>query len=187
MLWFGGIDDRVCVEVENALLELFQVRVKLELGVTGGEGGDEDVNSSVVGLVFFEVGIDDFEGVVVGESDLTYVVEGVRYQCEEMVCRVNSFGGGLVEVFAELAPEAVQHEFGSGFPSWILLDETGVEVDTFFLFVEPDELFFFCGCDSPSGVPYGLLFDLQPGVDVFGEETYFASFRREVVNFMDLE
>ena len=75
--------------------------------MTGGEGGDEDVDTSDIGLVLFEVGIYDFERVVVGESDLTYVTEGVRYQCKEMVNRVDSFGGGFVEVFAELAPEAV--------------------------------------------------------------------------------
>jgi len=43
--------------------------------VTGGEGSDEDVDASVVGLVFFEVGVDDFEGLVIADSDLTYVVE----------------------------------------------------------------------------------------------------------------
>ena len=66
MLWYGAVDDRVCVEVEHALLKLFQVRVQLESGVTGSEGGDEDVDTSVVGLVLFEVSIDDFKRVVVG-------------------------------------------------------------------------------------------------------------------------
>ena len=40
-----------------------------------------------------------------------------------MVSRVEGFGGGFVEIFNKLAPEAVENEFGSSFPSWILLDE----------------------------------------------------------------
>jgi len=32
-----------------------------------------------------------------------------------------------VQVFTELALEAVEHEFGSGFPSWIFLDHGAVE------------------------------------------------------------
>ena len=31
-----------------------------------------------------------------------------------------------MQVFAELAPEAVEHEFRGGFPSGILLDHGGV-------------------------------------------------------------
>ena len=45
--------------------------------MTGSEGSDEDVDTSVIGLILFKVGIDDFERVVVGESDLTYVIEGI--------------------------------------------------------------------------------------------------------------
>ena len=75
MVWFSGIDDRVSVEVEDAFLKLLQVTVEFESGVTGGESGHEDVDASVVGLVLFEVGVDDFQSLVVGESDLTYVIE----------------------------------------------------------------------------------------------------------------
>ena len=77
LLWFGGVDDRVRVKIEDALLKLFQVRVQLESGMAGGEGGHEDVDASVVRLIVFEVGVHDFERVVVGESDLAYVVEGI--------------------------------------------------------------------------------------------------------------
>ena len=50
-----------------------------ESSVTGGEGGHEDVDTSVIGLILFKVGVDNFECVVVGESDLTCVIEGIRY------------------------------------------------------------------------------------------------------------
>ena len=75
MVWFGGIDDRVGIKVEDAFLKLLQVTVEFESGVASGESGHKGVYASVVGLVLFEVGVDDLERVVVGESDLTYVVE----------------------------------------------------------------------------------------------------------------
>ena len=48
--------------------------------MTGGESSYEDVNAPVVGLIVLEVGVDDFERLVVGESDLTYVVKGIGDQ-----------------------------------------------------------------------------------------------------------
>ena len=40
-----------------------------------------------------------------------YVVEGIRHQSEEMGGVVDCFCGRLVEIFSELAPETVLHEF----------------------------------------------------------------------------
>ena len=52
---------RVCVEVEHKLLQLFQVKVQLESGVTGSESCHKDVDVTIVGLILLEVGIDDFK------------------------------------------------------------------------------------------------------------------------------
>ena len=103
--------------------------------MTGGESSHKDVDASVVGLILFEVGVDHFEGVFIGESDLSYVDEWVGDEGEELVCMVDDFCGGFVYIFTELAPEAVKHEFSSGFTPWVLDDEVGIEVDTFFLLV----------------------------------------------------
>ena len=85
--------------------------------MTGGESSYEDVNAPVAGLIVLEVGVDDFERLVFGESDLTYVVEGIGDQSEEMVSILEGFGGGFVEIFSKLTPEAVEHEFSRGFAS----------------------------------------------------------------------
>ena len=45
--------------------------------MTGGESSYEDVNAPVVRLILLKIGVDDCERFVVGESDLTYVVEGI--------------------------------------------------------------------------------------------------------------
>ena len=54
-------------------------------------------------MILFEVSVDDFECVIVGESDLTYVVEEVGDQCKEMVSRLDGFSGGFLEIFTKLA------------------------------------------------------------------------------------
>ena len=104
-----------------------------------------------------------------------------------MMRRVDSFGDGFVEILPELAPEAVEHEFGSGLASRALDNEVGVEVDTFSLHVLVDILGFVCRGVGPGGVAGGLLLDLEPGVDVFGKESYLASFWREVVDLVDFD
>ena len=104
-----------------------------------------------------------------------------------MMCRVDSFGGGFVEILAKFTPEAVEHEFGGGLASRVLDDEIWIEVDVFPLLVLPYVLSFVCGSGGPSGVASGLLFDLEPGVDVFGKESDLTSFWREVVDFVDLD
>ena len=187
MSWSGGVDDGVRVKVEDALLKLFQVRIEFESSVTGGEGGHEDVDTPVIGLILFQVGIDHFERVVVGESDLMYVIEGIRYQGKEMMRRVDSFGGGFVEILTKFTPEAVEHEFGRGLASGVLDDEVGVEVNVFPLLVLVDIAGFVCRSGGPGGVASGLLFDFEPGVDVFGKEADLTSFWREVVDFVNLD
>ena len=155
--------------------------------MTSGESSHEDIDASVVGLIFFEVSVDDLERVIVGESDLTNVVEGVGDQGKELMRCVDSFSGGFVKIFTELAPEAVQHEFGCGLASRVFDNEVGIEVDTFSLLVLPDVLSFVCGGDSPGRVASRLLFNFKPGVDVLGKESYFTLMGWEVVYFVDLE
>ena len=61
--------------------------------MTGSESGHEDIDRSVVGLILLEVSVDDFERVIVGESDLAYVVEGVGDQGKELMRCVDGFSG----------------------------------------------------------------------------------------------
>jgi len=50
-----------------------KVLVQFESGVTGGESRHEDVDSSIVGLVFFLVLVDDLQTFLVADTDLTNV------------------------------------------------------------------------------------------------------------------
>ena len=150
-------------------------------------GSDEDVDASVVGLIVLEIGVDDFDRVIVDDSDLTYVVEGIGDDSKEMMSLVNSSGGGFEEIFAELPPEAVEHEFGGSFTSGIFLDETGIEVDAFFFLVSSDVLGFVLRRDGPSRVASGFLLDLEPRVDVILEQSPLALLWREVMDFVDFD
>ena len=49
--------------------------------------------------------------------------------------------------------EAVEHEFGSGLPAWVLGDEVGIEVDTFPLLELVDVLGSICGRVTQAGYP----------------------------------
>ena len=86
------------------MLKLFQVGVEFESRVTGCEGGYEDVDASVVGLIVLEVSVNDFESFIVGDSALMYVTEGVGDQSEEMGGVVDHGGGGLCR-FSPNLPE----------------------------------------------------------------------------------
>ena len=155
--------------------------------MTSGEGGDEDVDPSVVGLIVLEIGMDNFDRVVVDDSDLIYVVEGIGDDGKEMVSLVNSGGGGLEEILAELAPEAVEHEFGGGLTSGIFLDETGIEVDAFLLLVLADAPGFLSRRGHPGRVASGLLPDLEPHVDVILKQSSLMLLLQEVMHFEDLD
>ena len=65
---------------------------------------------------------------------MTYVIEWVGDQSEEVRGVVDCFGGGFEKNFSTLAPEAVQQEFGGGFASRVFLDESRIPCDTFALF-----------------------------------------------------
>ena len=103
------------------------------------------------------------------------------------MCRVDCFGGGLVEILAELAPEAVEHEFGSGLASGVLDNEVGVEVDTFSQLILLDIASFVSRRGGPGRVASGFLLDFEPSVHVFGKESILALFGWEVVNLVDLD
>ena len=71
-----------------------------------------------------------------------------------------------MQIFPEFSPEAVQHEFGSGFTSWIFNDESWIEGDVFSLLVTSDVIRFLLWSGHVAGVPCRFLLDFEPGVDV---------------------
>ena len=165
-----GKDDGVGVEVEDLFLQPVEVLVQLESGVTGGEGGDEEVDASVVGLVVSGIGVDYFQGGGVADPHRVNVVGGIGAEMEEMRGGGDDLGGGLAQVFAEFTPERVEHEFGRGFPPGVLDEALRIEADVLPFAVGLDVLLFLRGSAGPTRVASGFLLDLEPGVHVPGKE-----------------
>ena len=113
------------------------------------------------------------------------VVGGIGHEMEEMRGGGDDLGGGLAEVFAEFAPERVEHEFGCGFPPAILDEALGVERDALALVVVADVLLLLLGSAGPARVARGFLLDLEPGVDVPGKESRAALRFGKMPDFVD--
>ena len=164
------VDDGVGVEVEDFFLQPVEVLVQLESGVTGGEGCNEEVDGPVVSLVVAWIRVDHFQRVGVAYPHRVNVVGGIGDEMIETRGGGDDLGGGLAQVFAEFAPERVEHEFGRGFLAGVLDDALRVEVDALASPVVSDVLLFLLGSAGPTRVASRFLLDLEPGVDILGEE-----------------
>ena len=96
-------------------------------------------------------------------------------------------GGGFVDSLPEFAPKAVQHELGRGFASGVFGNATDIESDTLPLLITKDVASFLLEGLTPTGPPRRFLFDLEPGVDVMGEETRLALLRGKMPDFVNLD
>ena len=80
-------------------------------------------------------------------------------------------GGGFVDPLPEFAPETVQHELGGGLATSVFGNAADIESDTLPLLVTKNIVSFLLEGLTPTGPPRRFLFDLDPRVDVMGEET----------------
>ena len=67
------INDRVRVKVEYLLLKEMKVLVQFESSVTGGECSNEDVDASIVRLIFCQVLVNDLQAFIIHDTHLTNV------------------------------------------------------------------------------------------------------------------
>ena len=96
-------------------------------------------------------------------------------------------GGGFVDPLAEFTPEAVEHELGGGFATWIFGNAANVQTDALPLLVTKNIVSFLLESLTPAGPPRRFLFDLEPRVDVIGEKTRLALLGGKMPDFMDLD
>ena len=139
--------------------------------MTGGEGGDEEVDLSIVRLVVLGIAVDHFQGLWVADPHRVNVVGGIGDEMEEMRRRGDDLGGGFAQVLAEFAPERVEHEFGRAFPARVFGDQHHVEVHVLPFAVGLDVLPFLRRGLGPTRIANRFLLDLQPRVHVLGEES----------------
>ena len=178
-------DDGIRVEVQHLFgfdsTESFPV--EFESGPTRGETGHEDVDVDLNGICLLDVFVDHFDHLVVHDAKGLKFLTVIFEELVQSGGGRNGFHFALVPLLTVLAPETVQHHFGQGTSTRVLLDLVGLEGDTFLGSVIVDVLTpFVVVVAHPVGPPAGLLFDFQKRVDIGGEHVIGST--REVPHFV---
>ena len=161
---------RVRVEVQDLFPQQLQSLVEAEPGPTGGEAGHEDIEVGRQRLAVFLFGVVDFHAVFGQGTDIPDVVLVAVQKL------VEGLGFGkfpqlhFVLALAKFAPHGVEHHLGQGVTSGIVLHLVVIQVDAFPSGIVVEVLRpTFLG-PTVGRPPAGLFFDLQPSIDVLGEE-----------------
>ena len=161
---------RVRVEVQDLFPQQLQGLVEAKPGPTGGEAGHEDVQVGRQRLAVVLFGVVHFHAVFCQGTD---VADVVLVAVQELV---EGLGFGkfphlhFVLPLTKFAPHGVEHHLGQGATSWIVLHLVVIQVDAFPSGVVVEVLGLAFLGPTVGGPPAGLFFDLQPSVDVLGEE-----------------
>lgn len=123
---------------------------------------------------------------VCAEVDGTDVDEGIGDHGEQRGGCRDRHGCGFLRSFPKFAPEGIQHQFGSGFASGVLLDHVRIGPYPFTGCVTLDVLGLLPFTPDPTWVPSGLSFDFQPLIDVVGEKSRASLVFREVPDLVDV-
>ena len=165
-------DDGVGVEVEDAFGGYFteSFSVESESCPAGGETGHGEVDVDLNGLFVVDVFVDDFDHLVVHDTQGLHDVRVVVQEFVESGGFRDTFDLTLVALLPVLAPETVEHHFGERPPTGIFLDVGGLKLDTFLgqVLLHVLGTFVFI-VTHPLGPSSGFLFHLEKGVDVGGE------------------
>ena len=137
--------------------------------MTRCKGSNEYVCFGVWLVVGVGLLVNDFQNVVIAYAQGLHMVGTIGEDVEQFMGLFELQDLGLVGPFPKFSPKTVQHELGNLLPPRIFLNI--LQLDSFFLFVQPFVLPFLCICLAPAGPASGLLFDLEPSVDVVGEES----------------
>ena len=105
--------------------------VEFESGPTSGETSHEDVDIDLNGICLLDVFVDHFDHLVVHDAKGLKFLTVVLEESIQSGWGRNGFHFALVALLTVLAPETVQHHFGEGTATWVLLDLVGLEGDTF--------------------------------------------------------
>ena len=173
------------IEIQDLLLEPFQVRIQLQSRVTRSETRDEDVCPSVLYRVVLVLLVADFENLLgtgsdVGDFERGVVDQGVEMGwCRDGLCRC------LTQVLAEFPPEGIQHKFRCCLPSGVLLDLLGVQDDSLASMVPASIHPFLILRLGPPGISTGFRLQFQPGVHVVPEQLTASLTFGKVPHLMD--
>ena len=135
---FLEIDDGVGVKIQHALAQEFESFVETETRPTGVETGHENIAVGWHGDVFLLMLIVNFYEIVIDDGDVTHI-EGV---CVEGTVKfwgvAEFFDLRFVQTLPNLAPHRVEHHFGQGSQTRIVLDLVVIQLNALVLVVVVD-------------------------------------------------
>ena len=142
----------------------------MEPGPTGGEAGHEDVQVGRQRLAVVLFGVVHFHAVFGQGADVPDIVLVAVQELLEGLGLGRFPHLHFVVALAKFAPHGVEHHLGQGATSGIVLHLVVIQVDAFpsRVVVEVFRLAFLG--PTVGWPPAGLFFDLQPSIDVLGEE-----------------
>ena len=161
---------RVRVEVPDLFPQQLQGLVETEPGPTGGEAGHEDVQVGRQGLAVVLFGVVDFHVVFGQGADVPDIILVAVQEVVEGLGLSKFPHLHLVMALAKFAPHGVEHHLGQGATSGIVLHLVVIQVDAFPSRVVVEVLGLAFLGPTVGWPPTGLFFDLQPSIDVLGEE-----------------
>ena len=176
---------RVCVEVQDLFPQQLQGLVEAEPGPTGGEAGHEDVQVGRQGLAVVLFGVVDFHAVFGQGADVPDIILVAVQEVVEGL-GLNKFPHlHFVMALTKFAPHGVEHHLGQGATSGIVLHLVVIQVDAFPSRVVVEVLGLAFLGPTAGWPPTGLFFDLQPSIDVLGEEP--LSTLGKMLHFVDFQ
>ena len=118
----------------------------------------------------FLINVHDFEQFIGAHSDGLHVIGDIRQQAVQLSRLLDLFRLWLVGPLPKLSPETIEHQLGGGLQTRVLLNLHVLQPDPLFFFKSPEEIMFFFFRRAFRWPTGWFLFDLEPSIDVVGEE-----------------
>ena len=180
------VHNTIGIIVKDLLLKGVEGLVELEPSMARGESRHKDVGFGAFDGIVLDTGVNGLQDVVGTEAESADIESSIGDEPEQMGRGLDSDGGGFVDMLDKLAPETVQHQFGSGLATRIFGNAGDVQSDALSFLVAENVLSFLLEGLTPTGPPRGFLFQLQPGVDVISEKSCVALLGGKMPDFVDL-
>lgn len=166
-------DYRVCVVVQDTMLENVQKMVKFETSVGSGECCD--VNICVFGfndvMLFF--GVEEFKTVVVGRAwDDIMDFDAVIVDKVEELTGVADFGLEEIVALTEFTPQTIENEFDDRAKARVAFDGIRIEMNAFMGGIVLNVLKFVVVRGAIRRPVGSFLFGFEEGIDKRSEQSY---------------
>ena len=132
--------------------------------MTGGEAGDEYVCFWIGHIILRVLLVNHLQDVIITNAQGLHMIGPISEDVEQFMGLFELEDLGLVGPFPKFPPKTVQHELGDLLSAWVFLNI--LQLDSFFLFVQPEVFVLLLLRGAPSWPASRFLFYLEPSIDV---------------------